>query len=120
MATYYRHDCGHTSLYEPWKTGPDVPISGLCHACLEARIGEVIEFARHGKPPGSGTSRNYRDRTAEDGISVYEVIDGDIQYCGWYFEIANRPLYRGTGRIVGWGSDGEPLVQIITIKRAKE
>jgi hypothetical protein len=120
MATYYRHDCGHTSLCEPWKTGPDLPLSGLCSVCLQARIGEVITFARHGTPPVSSASRNHRDQTAEEGVSVYEVVNGEIQYCGWYFAIANRPLYRGTGRIVGWGSDGEPLVQILTIAPAQE
>lgn len=119
MATYYRHTCGHTSTKDAWKHGPDVARDDLCHDCRQARVGEVIHFARHGKAPASGTSRNHRDQTGEAGVSVYEVVNGEIQYVGWWFGIAERPLYRGTGEIVGWGSDGEPLVRIITIRKAQ-
>lgn len=119
MARYYRHRCSHTSLYKPWKSGPDVPCGDLCSACKEARIGEIIEFARHGKAPASGISHNARDRTAEAGVSVYEIVKGEIQYCGWWFSIAERPLYRGKGEVVGWGSDGEPLVSIIECGRVE-
>jgi len=83
-----------------------------------ARLGEVIRFARHGAPPAGGCSRNHREQTGEAGVSVYEIVDGDTQYTGWWYGIAERPLYLGTGRIVGWGSDGEPLVEILTIKKA--
>lgn len=120
MARYYRHTCGHTSLYGAWEHGAEVPCSDPCHECRMARVGEVIAFARHGKPPVSGASRNHRDGTGEVGVSVYEIVDGEINYCGWYFDIADRPLYRGTGHIVGWGSDGEPLVNILTIKKSKK
>jgi hypothetical protein len=63
-------------------------------------------------------SHNYREGTQESGVSVYEIVDGDIQYCGWYFDIAERPLYYGKGTIIGWGSDGEPLVTVSSIKKA--
>jgi hypothetical protein len=118
MAQFYRHTCGHTSLRGLSGQG-EKAIDGLCPACLEARIGQVIPFARHGAPP-QGASRNHRDGSAEAGVSVYEIVDGEIQYCGWSFEIEKRPLYTGTGEIVGWGSDGEPLVKILTIKKAKK
>lgn len=118
MAHYYRHPCGHTSLYSLAGQG-ERPCSDPCHACRMARVGETICFARHGVPPVSGTSRNHREHTAEAGVSVYEIVDGAIQYTGWWFEIAKRPLYRGKGTIVGWGSDGEPLVQIHTIRSVR-
>lgn len=117
MARFYRHDCGHTSFYGHSGQG-DVRTSGLCPACLEARIGETIHFARHGAAPASGASRNHREGSGEAGVSVYEIVGNAIQYCGWFFEIAARPLYLGEGTIIGWGSDGEPLVQILTIKKA--
>jgi hypothetical protein len=118
MATYYRHCCGHTSLYHPWRTEADVPQADPCQACREARIGETIRFARHGAPPVSQRSRNHRDGTDEEGVSVYEIVGQDIHYTGWYFGIAERPLYLGEGEIVGWGSDGEPLVRMHTIHKA--
>jgi hypothetical protein len=79
-------------------------------------IGDVIEFVRHGRPVEK--SRNHRDGTVEDGMSVY-MLDGDeVVYVGFWFGIAAKPAYRGRGRIVGWGSDGEPLVEVIgTVKR---
>jgi len=119
MSRYYRHSCGHTSLSEPWAHGPEVPCADPCHPCRMARIGEVIPFIRHGAPPASGLSTNHRDGTPEEGVSVYEWKGGEAQYVGWHFAIAKRPRYRGTGRIVGWGSDGEPLVQILTIKKTR-
>jgi hypothetical protein len=92
-------------------------VSGLCQACRTARIGEEIEFIRYGDIPER--SYNYRDSTTEDGISVYEVVDGQPQYVGWHFGISDREVQiRGRGVIVGWGSDGEPLVKIVkTIKK---
>ena|SRR5436190_22806324 len=118
MSDWYVYTCGHKGL-AGLSGHREIPCEALCAACRDARIGEVIAFARHGNPPGSGTSRNHREQTGEVGVSVYEVKGGEIQYCGWYFEIAARPLFLGTGRIVGWGSDGEPLVKILRITKAK-
>src|SRR5215510_3254395 len=112
MARYYRHICRHTSLYHPWQQGEEVPHPDPCGTCRTARIGELIQFARHGEPPASGSSRNHREGTGEEGVSVYEVVAGQMQYTGWWYGIAERSLYYGTGVIVGWGSDGEPLVRI--------
>lgn len=120
MATYWIRDCGHESLRDPWGNGGNDRLSGLCADCKDARIGEVIQFVRHGKPPTSGVSQNHRDRTAEEGVSVYEIVNGAPLYVGWHFGISERPAYAGRGRIVGWGSDGEPLVGIISIRRAKK
>jgi hypothetical protein len=119
MATYYIHECGHSSLCDPWGKGPDRKTSGLCFECRKARVGQIIEFVRYGKPPASGVSWNHRDRTAEEGVSVYEVVNGQPQHVGWHFGITDRPAYAGKGEIVGWGSDGEPLVKVQSIRRAK-
>lgn len=119
MAIDYRHECGHQGgTYDAWNTGEDRPAHGLCLACRAARIGEEICFARFGAPPKSGRSRNYREGTPEEGVSCYEMIGGGIQWIGWYFGMAERPLFMGQGIIVGWGSDGEPLVRVRTIRRA--
>lgn len=83
-------------------------------------IGDEIEFVRHGKAPASGTSTNHRDGTHEKGLSVYMLIDGQPHYVGYWFVIAQKPAYRGRGVVVGWGSDCEPLVEVISMKRAKE
>lgn len=117
MAIYYVRDCGHKTMKAMWGTGEDTPLSGLCLECREARIGQVIEFVRYGKPPVSGVSQNHRDGYAESGVSVYEVVNGEPQYVGFHFGFLSRPAYVGKGVIVGWGSDGEPLVEIQSIKR---
>jgi len=121
MATYYLRDCGHRTERDAWKTGSDERLDGLCLNCRAARVGEVIEFARYGKPPAGGQSTNHRERMAEAGISVYEVVNGEIKFTGWHFGITeSRPAYSGKGRIIGFGSDGEPLVQILSIRRRRE
>ena len=83
------------------------------------KVGDVIDFVRHGTPPQSGKSFNHRDQTEEDGLSVY-LLDPETEqphYVGWYFDISKRPAYRGRGEVVGFGSDGEPLVHVHHIKR---
>ena len=88
--------------------------------CRRGReIGDVIEFVRYGKPVE--TSRNHRDGITEPGMSVY-LLDGDeIVFVGWWFGIVERPAYRGRGRIVEWGSDGEPVVEVLgKCRRAKQ
>lgn len=119
MSIYYIRDCGHSTLKDPWKNGPDIRLDGLCMECRAARIGQEIRFVRHGTPP-VGASRNHRDGTHEEGVSVYEIVNGKPNYIGWYFEISKRPAYSGRGVIVGWGSDGEPLVEVISIRRDKK
>jgi hypothetical protein len=83
------------------------------------QIGDVIEFVRHAKPVE--VSRNHRDGITEAGMSVYMLDGEEVVYVGFWFEIAQKPAYRGTGRIVGWGSDGEPVVEVIgTCCRARK
>lgn len=119
MSTWYIRDCGHETLKDMWSSGDAITLSGLCLACSTARIGETINFLRYGKPPLSGVSRNHADGIAEEGLSVYELVAGGPIYVGFYYGFMSRPAYIGKGRIVGWGSDGEPLVKVSMIRRAK-
>jgi hypothetical protein len=117
MATYWTHRCG--CRVSDGTTGPDreETIGRDCLDCRTARLGERIRFVRFGHLPESGTSTNHRDRVAEDGVSVYEVRDGKADLVGWYFDFLSRPAYRGVGKVVGWGSDGEPLVKVESARR---
>lgn len=118
MATYYYHsECGHEQgVADHWKTGPAIVIPrSTCAHCKRARIGKTITFLRFGKPPAQ--SRNHRDGTIEAGVSVYEIKNGKAQLEGWHYGFLNRPAFIGTGKICGWGSDGEPVVQILTIRK---
>lgn len=112
---YYIFECGHKREKSPLGQGPDVQLDGLCHTCKVQRIGQKIEFLRLGQPPT--VSRNHRDGTTENGVSVYEIVNGKADLVGWHFGFLDRPGFRGQGTIVGWGSDGEPLVEILSIKR---
>src|SRR5436190_946517 len=95
-ADYYQHTrCGHHSTGGVWGTGRVTPIDDLCGDCRAARIGEVIDFVRFGTVPTSGRSHNHRDRTAEEGVSVYEVRDGRADLVGWHFDFLSRPAYTG-------------------------
>lgn len=117
MAATWKHTCGHTSTRDPWGRG-ETAIHTVCDDCRAARIGQTIPFARYGKAPASGKSTNHREQTQEAGLSVYEIVNGKIEHVGWHFGITDRALYLGTGVIVGWGSDGEPLVRVVAIKKA--
>jgi DNA-binding transcriptional regulator YiaG len=115
MATTWTYErCGHT--HRDGTTGParEASVDSLCRECRAARVGETITFLRFGSIPGSGVSTNHRDRTAEEGVSVYEIVRGKVDLVGWYFDFLSRPAFRGRGVIVGWGSDGEPLVRVLT------
>jgi hypothetical protein len=118
MARYWIYDCGHRDIRDPWGTGPDETMCGLCDECRKARVGQEIEFVRYGRPVTR--SRNHRDGQIEEGTSVYELVDGKPRYTGWYFGIVQRPAYSGRAIIVGWGSDGEPLVRILSVRRSKQ
>lgn len=115
MASYYTMDCGHQTLRDAWGNQPAETLAGLCKDCKAARIGDQIDFIRFGAAPV--VSFNHRDGVAEEGVSVYEIKNGKADLVGWYFGFTNRPAYRGKGVIVGWGSDGEPLVKIMKIKK---
>jgi hypothetical protein len=116
---YDQHTCGHLSTNDPW--GKDLEprmVQSLCVECRATRIGETIRFARFGTAPANGISRNGREQTAEAGMSVYEISENRINLVGFHFGITERALHIGTGKIVGWGSDGEPVVAEFTMKKA--
>ena len=120
--TYLEHKCGHLSLIETdyARTGEDKieKTSKICMECRQSRIGETVSFLRFGAAPE--VSFNYRDNTQEDGVSVYEIVNGVADLVGFYFDFLDRPAYQGTGVITGWGSDGEPLVEIHEIKKIRK
>ena len=119
MSSWYLRDCGHLTLRAPWGDEPETRLDGICVECRAARIGSEIDFIRHGELPEAGHSRNHRDDTAEEGVSVYEIVNGQPKYVGWHFEISQRPAIYGRGTIIGWGSDGEPLVRVTKLTARK-
>ena len=102
-----------------WNHSADLEVCNLhvgdeCQDC-RPQIGQVVEFVRFGDPVEH--SRNSRDNYDEPGMSCYLVIDGRLSLVGWHFGFTDRPAYRGTGELVGWGSDCEPLVVVRTIRK---
>jgi hypothetical protein len=83
---------------------------------IETMIGQTVKFLRFGKPPVDGRSENHRDNVSESGVSVYLIENGQAQMVGWYFGFLARPAFRGTGIVTGYGSDGEPVVEIVSIR----
>lgn len=63
-------------------------------------------FYRFGEPPTTNRSHNFADQKGELGVSVYATPDGS----GGAAFFADRDIYYGKGRQIGWGSDGEPLI----------
>ena len=120
MASYYKfQDCGHLGGFAGW-SGDHQLIPGLCAECRAKRIGESIDFIRFGLPPASGKSTNHASGQAESGISVLEIRGGRADFTGSISAlnmIESRPAFLGKGEIVGWGSDGEPLVKIVSLSR---
>lgn len=123
MGTTYTYEgCGH-QVRDPlacvWEER-SVTRLGTCDTCdrerRQSRIGHKIRFLRFGSVPESGRSTNHRDRTDEEGVSVYEIVKGKVEFVGWHFDFHGRRAFRGTGTIVGWGSDGEPTVRVETIR----
>ena len=117
--TVYRCGCSKPTTYNYGTPRVD-HVENECFECRSARTGQVIEFVRFGKPPVSGFSTNGQTGELEAGVSVYELIENKPVFVGFYCGIYNRPAFTGTGRIVGWGSDGEPVVEILKIKRNKK
>jgi hypothetical protein len=90
---------------------PDPKTLGELNRILDAvypmpAIGETRIFFRAGTLPKSGKSFNYRDQTNEIGVSVYATPSPD-SLAG----MTGRDWYRGMGTIIGFGSDGEPLIK---------
>lgn len=77
-------------------------------------------FVRFGTIPKSGRSKNHCDGLLEDGVSVYralrvgqdvKIMPGTNQeLCGMIALKNERQCYIVTGKEVGTGSDGEPIL----------
>lgn len=90
----------------------------------------MILFIRFGELPQSGKSRNHLTEQDEAGVSVYEAVerkDGRIQVllprldysaCVSLSGCIDRPAFIVHGEIVGYGSDGEPLLRDCRVVRA--
>lgn len=66
--------------------------------------GEEKTWYRYGNIPESYRSINYTENKGEMGVSVYSTPKGSSPF------FADREIYTGKGRQVGWGSDGEPII----------
>lgn len=94
-----------------------------------SRIGETIDFIRYGDIPKDGKSTwwhtlapPYKSYPKLDGLSVFEINNGvpiiphpELYTSPCFFE---RSVYLGKGIIVRIGPDKEPLVKVLSIKRA--
>lgn len=82
-------------------------------------------FVRFGKVPPYGVSVNFSEGVPEKGVSCFptEIApNGNFQFTRmtsrlWesamhFMDGNNRPLYRLYGDLVGYGSDGEPLLNV--------
>lgn len=75
-----------------------------------------VRYVRFGELPKSGRSFNSRDNAQENGVSVHRLVKLDGK---WHLDEAgagfntltdSRPVYEVSGREIGVGADGEPLL----------
>ena len=86
---------------------------------VKSPIGATIKFIRYGKPIDNST--DYITNTMLKGMSVYEINETGASKGTIRSEFADRKdVYIGTGKIVGYGSDGEPLVSDYKIRKANK
>ena len=103
-----QYACGHKS---EWGTEGYVS-KRPCYSCRAAKIGQRIKIVRFGTPVAQ--SRNWAENRLEKGMSCYEIGVDVIRS-----EFAERAdVYIGTGVLVGFGSDDEPLVAEAKVRRA--
>jgi hypothetical protein len=80
-------------------------------------IGSEIQFIRYGSP--TQNSIDYTTNQTLQGMSVYELDSRGASKTIIRGEFADRKdVYIGKGTIVGYGSDGEPLVKNYTLRKA--
>ena len=75
-------------------------------------IGYTGTFYRKGQCPKSGMSRNFQTGELEKGVSVY-LSRSATSFAGL---CSKSKWYEVVGTVVGTGSDGEPLVKVISEK----
>lgn len=82
----------------------------------------VDGFVRYGGLPPGGRSGNHRDQVREAGVSVFRArfasaggwqvqLQSDAEHATW-LNVRDRPAYRVYGDVVGFGSDGEPVLRV--------
>ena len=96
---------------EPWQMTSDeayemVKQKAFVPANKNYKIGDIGTFYRSGEIPKSGKSYNFRDKYYEKGISVYQQPLA-TSFAG----LQNREWYMGKGKIIDFGSDGEPVIK---------
>ncbi len=85
-------------------------------------------YVRFGDLPKGGRSRNHLTGELENGVSVYDAveIDGQIHVvlpsldesaCVSLSGILRRPMYEVSGRAIGKGGDGEPILADAALTR---
>jgi N12 class adenine-specific DNA methylase/broad specificity phosphatase PhoE len=76
-----------------------------------------VKYVRFGAPPESGKSRNFRENTDESGVSTHKLVFHDGKWLlsdegiGFTTLFDDRPQFEVTGKVVGKGADGEPLIK---------
>jgi hypothetical protein len=95
------------------------------HALSDHERGAVDCYIRYGDLPRGGRSRNHDTNEYESGISVYRgkmypdgswAVDAGINQGAWCL-FSNRPVYLVSGREIGTGSDGEPVLADCVVDR---
>ena len=119
----FSHFCdGIPNSFIPGKDGDVLDAAGKSLVDLEIKVGyqdckKPTHFLRYGIPPKNGRSFNFRDQIQEKGISCFVGVfeKGKWELVGegrspWF---SSRPLFVSPydpSKVVGIGSDGEPLV----------
>ena len=115
----------HEVLFDMIKDRLETPTGGKPAASAAAKPlasapDGSVRYVRFGKPPESGFSVNRRDGTAEAGISTHRLIKHNGEWHldhaggGYTTRMDTRPTYELAGELVGYGSDGEPLLKNVT------
>ena len=116
----------HEVLFDMIKDRLETPTGGKPAASAAAKPAAdsapdgSVRYVRFGKPPKSGFSVNRRDGTAEAGISTHRLIKHNGEWHldhaggGYTTRMDTRPTYELAGELVGYGSDGEPLLKNVT------
>lgn len=82
-------------------------------------IGEQIKFIRYGKPTQNSTDWSKGEQLK--GMSVYSLDEKGAAHQTVRSEFADRKdVYVGIGKVVGYGTDGEPLVSDYTVRKARK
>lgn len=105
-------------------TAPTTPVAPTRHEQLReatkgklSPIGTTIKFIRYGQPVSYST--DWQSGKRLKGMSVYELGETGASKTTVRGEFSDKPnIYIGRGKVVGYGSDDEPLVSNYTIRKA--